>query len=367
MIGKPTVIVLLLATASVFAQEVYRPQPPVFSGPPSALGHSSISNSEVLRTNEYIVSNNKEFVLIMQPDGNLCEYFGSSTTTMKPGALWCSNAVAPGGRWSLVFGTDGNMCVCPGEERGPGAIWCSNKLSNAPSFAMLADDGNLAVYTGTPAAPGALVWQTGNFFSKVAATAPAAGGTIQWQDGTACPPDCAKILKVGTTVSLTARPTAPAAFASWGGSCAGQATTICQSSVQTGGLQNVSASFGYEVKVDPPPVGGVVRVFVVSLPDGNAILQFACNAAVRNPGQTIAARDTCSKVIPAGSRLLLSPSPFNRYENAGWTGDCANRSFCDVTALNGPLTFSAKFTYLCTNQDFGGGSTWYTCPPGVRP
>jgi hypothetical protein len=64
------------------------------------------------------------FILAMQPDGNLCLYH---STVSDAGRTWCSMATASYPSFFAIMQDDGNLCVYKGT--GPadnhGGVWCS--------------------------------------------------------------------------------------------------------------------------------------------------------------------------------------------------------------------------------------------------
>jgi uncharacterized repeat protein (TIGR02543 family) len=353
MISKPAVIALLLGTVSAFAQTTISPQPPAYGGSPSAAGSNVMLTGQILRsaTGDYLVSSNKAFVLIMQTDGNLCEYFGSSATNMKPGAIWCSNSTGSGGRFSVQMHSTNNFCVTTGDEWGQGpALWCTNQVGSGsgPAFAILNGDGNFFIQTGTPDAPGALLWQTGNRFSQVALTAPASG-TIQWQDGTACPPSCSQILREGSNLTLTAVPATGDVFNAWTGACAGKPNP-CALTVAPGGMQNAGVSFNpgpVTLTISPRPTGGIVWNPQGSNPNTIMCGDFTSDGSIRTD---------CSLTVTKGTALKLQASTFHtdQYVYQSFTGACAGQNYvCDLT-MDSSKTVSATFV---TDQLTAASST----------
>ena len=120
-----------------------------------------LKTNEFLATNEYLVSPNGVFFVIMQGDGNLVVYRGAGPNDHH-GALWASDKVAPAGDFYAIMQADGNLVVYKGT--GPndnrGALWASGTvLPTGDFFANMQDDGNFVVYKGTgPADSHGPVW-----------------------------------------------------------------------------------------------------------------------------------------------------------------------------------------------------------------
>src|SRR5262249_12506057 len=76
---------------------------------PGPLGRSCRVTGGTLAAGQYLVSENKQFFLIQQTDGNLCVYKGSSPSDNR-GGLWCHNKVGGGPSFTVMQG-DGNLCT----------------------------------------------------------------------------------------------------------------------------------------------------------------------------------------------------------------------------------------------------------------
>lgn len=101
--------------------------------------------------NSWVASPNQEYVLILQTDGNLCQYqvIGNPPAPLAPGVsfngqvLWQTTTQGNQNDYCLVQQSDGNFCVYP--AGGGTALWASNKLGN-PSGLFVQDDSNIVVY-----------------------------------------------------------------------------------------------------------------------------------------------------------------------------------------------------------------------------
>lgn len=100
-----------------------------------------ISNNQ-----DSIVSNNGQFQLVMQRDGNLVLYKSGS-------ALWASGTDGLDVEF-CVMQSDGNLVLyLEGSGR---AVWASGTAGNPGSFLVIQDDGNLVIYK-----PNHPIWATG--------------------------------------------------------------------------------------------------------------------------------------------------------------------------------------------------------------
>jgi len=105
-----------------------------------------LTNDQFLGVNDFLISPNGQFQLLMQSDGNLCVYGPN-------GWIWGTQVTAPGGQFFAIMQSDGNFCVYKGT--GPydnrGGMWCT--MAYVPTggrfFATMEDSGNFAVYKGT--------------------------------------------------------------------------------------------------------------------------------------------------------------------------------------------------------------------------
>ena len=85
---------------------------------------SSLATGAYLATNDYLVSANGLYFVIMQGDGNLCIYHGSDPT--HQGAFVWNSGVAPGaGVYGATMQNDGNLVV----TKGTTVLWSAQPLS----------------------------------------------------------------------------------------------------------------------------------------------------------------------------------------------------------------------------------------------
>jgi hypothetical protein len=113
---------------------------------------------QTLATNEWLSNSLHTAFAIVQQDGNLCVYKGSSPEN-KQGVIWCSSSARPlqPGNYFAKLESDGNLCVYPGTSEVPrgASIWCSgSSRGNNKYKVILGDDTNLCVYNAT----GTTIW-----------------------------------------------------------------------------------------------------------------------------------------------------------------------------------------------------------------
>jgi hypothetical protein len=111
------------------------------TSPPPSCG--TLTANQSLGSNQSLASCNGEFSLIMQGDGNLVLYQGST-------ALWASNTVGSGADKAIMQG-DGNFVLYTSSGS---AVWASNTAGNSGAYIELQNDANLVIYS----AAGAALW-----------------------------------------------------------------------------------------------------------------------------------------------------------------------------------------------------------------
>ena len=327
------------------ATQLFRwtPDAPAASAPapasasPSANGSNVMTTMQILRsaTNDFLVSANQSFRLVMQSDGNLCEYRGAPVTdltaykqqTQTP--IWCSNTTGTGGKFSVQMHATNNFCVTTGDEWGQGpALWCTNKVGSGsgPAYAMLGDDGNFFVRQGTPSAPGPLLWETG-MMSLVSVTPPAAGASIEWsagQDGFVCPPVCSKPVLTGRAAYLRAIPPPGQQLTGWTGSACTPivATNSCSFTVAAGGTQQFGAEFkpAFALTASPSP-----------------------NVIIRGNYDKLYCPQVCTSSVLGGSAVQVLAFSTMGETFVRWNGDCAGQGNPCALTMNGPKSVSAFY------------------------
>jgi hypothetical protein len=120
------------------------------SGTPGCTGSTSscgeLTANQELTSNQSLASCNGDYTLIMQGDGNLVLYQGST-------ALWASGTVGSGADEAIMQG-DGNFVLYTSSGS---AVWASNTPGNAGAYLDVQNDANVVIYS----ASGAALWSTG--------------------------------------------------------------------------------------------------------------------------------------------------------------------------------------------------------------
>jgi len=94
-----------------------------------------LSSDARINVNESITSNNGEYTLILQSDGNLVLYKAGGT------ALWSTSTFGQTASYATQQ-TDGNFVL----YGSSGALWASNTDGNQGTTLVVQDDGNLVIY-----------------------------------------------------------------------------------------------------------------------------------------------------------------------------------------------------------------------------
>lgn len=107
------------------------------------LGSDHLTVGQTMNSNQYITSGNVQFALIMQTDGNLCEYNNGKS-------LWCSGTSGNSGAYLGVQG-DGNIVIYSSSGH---ALWATGTNGDSLSSFYMQTDGNIVAYTTS----GQAVW-----------------------------------------------------------------------------------------------------------------------------------------------------------------------------------------------------------------
>jgi hypothetical protein len=129
------------ATNPVTTPTTPTPPPPTVTTPtgpgdptPAPPGNT-LSVGQTLTPGEFLLSPDGQYELVMQTDGNLVEYQGSSV-------LWASGTGGDSGAWATMQ-ADGNFVVYQGST----AVWNAQTEGFDGGYVSLQDDSNLVVYS----------------------------------------------------------------------------------------------------------------------------------------------------------------------------------------------------------------------------
>ncbi len=161
------------------------------------------------------------------------------------------------------------------------------------------------------------------------------GGTVTSSPaGIDCGADCSESLEDGTSVTLTATPTAGSSFAGWSGAgCSGTSTcTVIMSEARA-----VNAEFAV---VPPVPPARFDLAVSKSGTGGGTVTS--------SPAGIDCGLD-CSESLVDGSSVTLTATPATGSSFTGWSGaGCSGTSTCTVT-MSAARAVDAKFTKLPSN------------------
>jgi hypothetical protein len=105
-----------------------------------------LTANQELTSNQSLASCNGDYTLIMQSDGNLVLYQGST-------ALWASGTVGSGAD-EAILQDDGNFVVY---TSAGSPVWASNTAGDTGDYLDVQNDGNVVIYSSS----GAALWSTG--------------------------------------------------------------------------------------------------------------------------------------------------------------------------------------------------------------
>jgi List-Bact-rpt repeat protein len=136
-----------------------------------------------------------------------------------------------------------------------------------------------------------------------------------------CASTCSASVAKGTTVNLTASPTAPSTFEGWGGACSG--TGGC--SVTMDSAKSVTAQFS-------APAVPTYLLTVSKAGSGTGTVT----------GGGIDCGVTCAASVPQGSTVTLNAAPGDGSTFTGWSGPCSGTAACTLT-MNASTSVTATF------------------------
>ncbi|SFU90610.1 pre-peptidase C-terminal domain-containing protein [Paenacidovorax caeni] len=164
----------------------------------------------------------------------------------------------------------------------------------------------------------------GTFYTLSVAKSGTGTGTVTSSpSGINCGSDCSESYPAGTSVTLTATPSAGHTFTGWSGACAGSATSC---SVAMNAAKSVTATFAYT----PQAALSVANV-------GNG------TGTVARTGGTLYCGSLCNESLAVGSIVTLTATPASDSIFVGWSGgSCTGTGTC-VFTINANTTVTAVF------------------------
>jgi hypothetical protein len=100
---------------------------------------------EQLSPGQRRVSNNGQYLLILQTDGNLCLYDTGGVPH------WCTNTYGKNTQ-TAIMQTDGNFVLYDNQGH---FLWNTNTPGHGSAYLTVTDDGNVVIYDGSK-----VVWTT---------------------------------------------------------------------------------------------------------------------------------------------------------------------------------------------------------------
>jgi Tol biopolymer transport system component len=161
--------------------------------------------------------------------------------------------------------------------------------------------------------------------------------------GIDCGGDCTEPYLPGTTVTLTAAPTAKAVFTGWSGACTGTAPCVITASTDT----SVTATFD------------TARLFVAKAGDGGGTV--SSSPAGINCGTD------CNESYLPGTAVTLTAAPAANAVFIGWSGACTGTGSC-VLPMTTDASVTATFdtaTLSVTRAGLGAGLVT-SSPSGIN-
>lgn len=173
-------------------------------------------------------------------------------------------------------------------------------------------------------------------------------GTITSEPaGIVCGATCSGSFPPGTTVTLTAEPSAGSTFTGWGGGCAGSLDTC---SITLSANTAVNAGFAR------------IMHTVTVAPTGNG------TGTVTSTPAGISCPGTCTTTVPWGTQLSLAATPTPPSMFVGWSGGgCNGTAACAFTVTSDlaiGAAFALDYTLVVQKQGTGTG-TVESNPAGI--
>lgn len=167
---------------------------------------------------------------------------------------------------------------------------------------------------------------------SVAKAGTGTGTVTSSPSGINCGSDCSESYASGTSVTLTATPSAGHTFSGWSGACTGS-TSSCMVSMNT--AKSVSATFTQTPQA-------TLSIANVGLGSGT----------VTRSGGAIHCGNTCTETLATGSLVTLTATPAVGSTFAGWSGStCSGTGTCTFT-LSASTTVTARFNPTSGSKTF---------------
>jgi hypothetical protein len=121
---------------------------------------STLTGGTTLKGGDWLASPNGQYSAVMQDDGNFVLYWGRYPDRLL-GPMWATDT---GGKAhpALYLQTDGDFVL----RSDGGVVWSAatpGKAAGGPVFAAMQDNGDFALWGGTPDDPTSSYWATGTW------------------------------------------------------------------------------------------------------------------------------------------------------------------------------------------------------------
>ena len=255
---------------------------------------------------------------------------GSGTVTSNPGGISCGADCSQ----SYDENTDVTLTATPA------AGWSFTSWGGACS-------GSGSCQVTMDAAKNVTATFTQQSFALTVSKSGTGTGTVTSNpSGIDCGADCSQTYLSGTSVTLTAAPSAGSSFTGWGGACSGTGT--CQ--VTMDAAKSVTATFA------PTPPG---QFSLTVQKNGSG------TGTVTSTDAQISCGSTCTHDYPSGTPVSLNAAAAGGSRFGNWSGGCSGSGACDVT-MSQDRTVTATFVaqHQLTVSTTGSG-TVTSSPAGI--
>jgi len=118
-----------------------------------------LPSGKTMKAGDWLLSPNGQYSAVMQDDGNFVLYWGRYPDRLV-GPMWATDTGNKPGA-SITLQTDGNFIINGGWMSGTGG-------RSGPAYAAMQDNGDFALWTGTPDNPGSFYFTTGTWQGTLA-------------------------------------------------------------------------------------------------------------------------------------------------------------------------------------------------------
>jgi List-Bact-rpt repeat protein len=265
---------------------------------------------------------------------------GAGTVTSAPAGINCgSNCSAP-------FATGAVVALTATPATGSAFAGWSGPCSGTGTCTVTLNAATTVTAT----------FNASTTFSLTVTKAGTGSGTVTSSPtGINCGATCSASFANGTTVTLTATPTAGSVFAGWSGACSGSGSCTVAANVDTA----VTATFNISTTTVPLSVTKTGTL--------------ASLGSVTSSPSGINCGPICSANYSSGTTVTLTASTSSYFAAfAGWSGACSGTGSCTVT-MNAATTVTATFVFstggtnaLTVTKTGTGSGTVTSSPAGIN-